>query len=157
MLGICITCLLLCVCMTLDYADDETITNINETLLETNTSNMIIVNDSAYIPNGKYPSVIEGKSSDKIYTVKVKSKGNVKKLPTIGMYAKPSCGCRYSYTWHYRTFINYCPNCRHYGTLRRNPKGVPEREYTCSRCSSDFCGCCGKEKYSWSHVYLRMA
>ena len=64
--GIIITCLLLCVCMAFDYADDETISNINESMMETNTSDVIVVNDTSYVLNSKQSSVIEGKSSDKI-------------------------------------------------------------------------------------------
>lgn len=77
-----------------------------------------------------------------------------KKKPLISMWAKPSCGCRYSYTWHKKTFVDYCPHCKHYSCLRKNPKGVPENEYTCGVCGADYCGCCGKEKYSWSRYYL---
>ena len=158
LIGIMIVTLLLMVCITVDYADDNiTIENINDSVKQTNTSKVEILNGTQYVKGNDNESYFIAKTSDKIHTVKDKNKENVKKLPTISMYAKPSCGCRHSYTWHYRTFVNYCPNCGHYMTLRRNPKGVPEKEFTCSRCSSDFCGVCGKEKYSWSHVYLRMA
>ena len=130
---------LLClgVCAGFDYADD--------TIDNTDTAKEIVVNNSSYVKLKDGSSYFVAKSSDKIHY----------KYPVIGMYAKPSCGCKYRYCWHYREFVNYCPNCHHYGTLRKNPKGVPEREYTCKRCSSDFCGVCGKEKYSWSRVYLR--
>jgi len=77
--------------------------------------------------------------------------------PTISMWAKPSVKCGYPYKWYYRTFIDYCPNCGHYNCLLKNPKGVPENEYTCAICDSDFDGVVGKEKYSWSNVYLRRA
>ena len=79
------------------------------------------------------------------------------KLPLISMWAKPSVRCGYPYKWYYRTFIDYCPNCKHYNALLKNPKGVPENEYTCRFCDSDFDGVVGKEKYSWSKVYLRRA
>lgn len=134
--------LLLSICVTVDYAD-ETITADNLTAKQVcekfNRSDVIIVDDTQDAGVAKLQKVVTEKP----------------KIPIIGMYAKPSCGCRYRYTWHYREFVNYCPNCGHYGTLRKNPKGVPEKEYTCHRCSSDFCGCCGKEKYSWSKVYLK--
>ena len=145
LLGIIIVLLLLGVCVSIDYADDG-ISNLNESSLsEDAPKGAILVNNSTPVAVNDKAKVIVVKSSDVVHYVH----------PIIGMYAKPSCGCRYSYRWHYREFINYCPNCHHYGTLRKNPKGVPEREYTCSRCSSDFCGVCGKEKYSWSRVYLR--
>ena len=143
--GIFIVCLLLILCISIDYADNTTITNLKDTTNDINLSEVILVNSSTVIGVNESASNIVVKTSDKIYT----------KYSIIGMYAKPSCGCRHSYTWHYREFVNYCPNCHYYGTLRKNPKGVPEREYTCCRCSSDFCGVCGKEKYSWSRVYLR--
>ena len=138
--GILIVFLLLCICVTVDYADE----NI--------TANATVLNDTnCTLVNGTHYSLCDDSGIAKVHKVVVEKP----KYPLISMWAKPSCGCNYRYTWHYRTFINYCPNCHHYGTLRKNPKGVPEREYTCKRCSSDFCGCCGKEKYSWSRVYLR--
>ena len=136
--------LLLSICMTVDYADE--INNQNESSYnKTLVKGAIVTNNSSIMYVKSSANVIVPKTSDRIHY----------EHSIIGMYAKPSCGCRYSYRWHYREFINYCPNCHHYGTLRKNPKGVPEREYTCHRCSSDFCGVCGKEKYSWSRVYLR--
>ena len=138
--------LLLGVCVSIDYAD----TNITITNNKTTTSSVKVNDTSKVLLVNESDTYFTVKSSDKVHMV-------APKYPIIGMYAKPSCGCRYGYYWHYREFINYCPNCYHYGTLRCNPKGVPEREYTCARCSSDFCGVCGKEKYSWSSVYLRRA
>ena len=140
--------LLLSVCMTVDYADNAPIKVIKNQTNYSDSSEYISINNDGIVAVNDTTHTLVGKSSDKIHTIK-------QKHSIIGMYAKPSCGCRHSYTWHYREFVNYCPNCHHYGTLRKNPKGVPEREYTCSRCSSDFCGVCGKEKYSWSRVYLR--
>ena len=151
LLGIFVVTLLLMVCVSIDYADtlnNDTITNINSSTLQIDTSKFIIVNDSSVVGLNESASVIIGKSSDKIYTVK-------QKYPTISMWAKPSCGCRYKYTWHYRTFVNYCPHCKKYGVLRKNPKGVYEKEYTCVVDDCDYCAVCGKEKYSWSRVYLR--
>jgi len=136
--------LLLGVCIHIDYAANESdmiIAENNQTL----QTNCTFINGT-YYSNG----ITKG------HNIVIKTNERVHyEHPLIGMYAKPSCGCNHKYTWHYRTFINYCPNCHHYGTLRKNPKGVPEREYTCARCSSDFCGVCGKEKFSWSNVYLK--
>lgn len=143
LIGIAITLLLLIVCVGVDYADDNIITNIHNGTVD----NAIMPNNTSVIGVNESAHLIVVKNTDKLYH----DNG------VIGMWAKPSCGCRYSYTWHYREFINYCPNCHYYGNLRKNPKGVYEKEYTCSRCSSDFCGVCGKEKYSWSKVYLRKA
>ena len=145
---IIITCLLLCVCITVDYADDETITNINESTLEINTSNVIIINDSTYIPNDKYPSVIEGKSSDKIYTIKEKTT-KINKYPKITVKGYPTCyTCWKSVKYHKgkTSYINYCPNCKRYNTLLDNPKHVMDGEITCSKCDCDFCCYCGRDK-----------
>ena len=144
--GIVFVLILLILCMAVDSATDNITVTSNKTIGSSvkvnNTTKVLCVNES--------DTYFVVKSSDKIHTI-------APKYPIIVMYAKPSCGCRYSYTWHYKEFINYCPNCHHYGTLRKNPKCVPEHEYTCARCSGDFCGVCGKEKYSWSSVYLRGA
>lgn len=143
--------LLLSLCVSVDYASNDTINNINKS--EMKESNCTLVNGTYY----------DNRILDQTQS-KIKSFGKIHKVyPTISMYAKPSCRCGkyYKYTWHYREFINYCPHCHNYGTLVKNPKGVPEREYTCSMkrggCDSDFCGNCGKTKYSWSNVYLRRA
>ena len=149
---ICIglTCLLLCVCIAVDYADDnDTITNINESIKETNTSEVIVVNDTSYVLNSKYPSAIEGKSSDKIYTVKEKTTKKIKKHPMITVTGYPTCyTCWRTVRYHKvkTSYINYCPNCRRYGTLRDNPKHVRDGEITCSRCDCDFCCYCGRDK-----------
>ena len=138
---------LLCVCITVDYADDNvTVTNENNGTCDVkcnDTSKVLFVNESN--------SSFIAKSNDTIHTI-------APKYPIVGMYAKPSCGCHYSYKyWYYREFVNYCPNCHHYNVLLKNPKGTYEREWTCKRCSSDFCGVCGKEKIGYSKVYLRRA
>lgn len=146
-IAIIIVLLLLGVCVSVDYADNITITNVpNQTSIMDNKS-IILPNDTSVIGVNKSTHTFVGKSSDKIYY----------KYPTISMLAKPSCGCRYSYTWHKYTFINYCPHCHRYGALLKNPKWVYEREYTCRYDDCDYCAVCGKEKYSWSNVYLRRA
>lgn len=72
-----------------------------------------------------------------------------KKVPKINMKAKPSCRfCKdLKYKWYDKTFINYCPHCKKYNTLRKNPKRVYEKEYTCSKCGADYCGVCGHDKH----------
>ena len=59
-----------------------------------------------------------------------------------------------NYIYHTATFVNYCPRCHSYGTLKFNPKGVPEGEWTCSKCNSDYCAADGQEKISGSHYSL---
>ena len=138
--------LLLGVCVSMDYADTNITITSNKTVASqvkvNNTDGVLLVNESN--------SSFIAKSSDKIHRI-------APKYPVISMWAKPSCGCRYSYTWHKYTFINYCPHCHKYGVLRKNPKGVYEREYTCCIDDCDYCAVCGKEKYSYSHYYLRRA
>ena len=151
LVGIAIVLLLLCVCVSVDYASNDTISNMNKTTMAKNVpKGAIIVNNSSVVAVNHTANVIVGKHNDVIHTIKPK-------YPTIGMWAKPSVRCGYAYRWYYRTWVNYCPNCHRYNSLLKNPKGVPEREYTCKYCDSDFCGVTGKEKYSWSHKYLRKA
>ena len=147
--GILVLLILLVVCISFDYADNNTVSN-NATKVKINYTR---VNGTYYVDLHNN-SMIVPKKSDKIHTVKNKTKKVEKKLPTISMWAKPSVRCGYPYKWYYRTFIDYCPNCKHYNCLLKNPKRVPENEYTCAICDSDFDGVVGKEKYSWSNVYL---
>ena len=144
--GICIVVLLLLVCVSVDYAANDTITAEPEQI---NTTNCTVINGVHY--DNRIISKDKGVAKlHKVVTVKPK-------LPLISMWAKPSVRSGYAYKWYYRTFINYCPNCHRYNSLLKNPKCVPEREYTCKFCDSDFCGVTGKEKYSWSSKYLRRA
>ena len=146
MIGIFIVSVLLCVCVSVDYAANDTITAEPEKM---NTTNCTLIGGVHY--DNKIISKDKGVA--KLHKVVIEKP----KLPLISMWAKPSVRSGYAYKWYYRTFINYCPNCHRYNSLLKNPKGVPEREYTCKYCSSDFCGVTGKEKYSWSRVYLRKA
>lgn len=114
-----------------------------------NTSEIIFIdeNNNAYVRNESY---ITPSSSDIVIEKKPQK-------PIITITARPSCGCRYSYKWRTNSFINYCPHCRHYGVLYNAYKwqAKHEQELTCKRCGADYCGQCGKEKYSWSRYYLR--
>ena len=152
-IGIAIVSLLLVLCV----ATDSATTLNNEKDSQYNLSkDTILVNNSSYIALNGNDSYFVAKSTDKVYINKTTNK---KKTPTITMTGKPSCGCKYSYTWHTRTYINYCPNCHHYNCLGNKHKYNArfEQEISCYNCDSDFCICCGKEKYSWSRVYLRRA
>ena len=151
---IVIVSLLLALCVAVDYA-----TNDNEIITSNETATAIPENTT--IINGSYvldKDVGIAKTDGKLYTDKsVKTKKT--KAPRITITSKPSCGCNYGYWWHTNTFVNYCPYCHKYGTLYNAHKYPAryEQELTCRRCGSDWCGCCGKEKYSWSRVYLRRA
>ena len=134
--------LLLSVCTTVDYADE----NI--------TANATVLNDTnCTLVNGTHYSLCDDSGIAKVHKVVVEKP----KYPLISMWAKPSVRSNYAYKWYYKTFIDYCPHCHHYNVLLKNPKGVPEREYTCRRCGADYCVVTGKEKYSYSRYYLRRA
>ena len=119
--------------------------------------NMIVdISNTTIVDNG---SDGWATTDGKVYSTKRKdnkTKKKSKKLPTISMWAKPSIR-GYGYSWHKVRFIDYCPNCKHYNALLKNPKGVYEREYTCKYCDSDYCAVTGKEKFDWSKVYLLKA
>lgn len=143
-IGIFIVLLLLSVCVCVDYADTDINNTMNYTIKANSTDEVLLANTSIIEPNP---------AKDKVYRVKKTVKDY--KLPLVTITAKPSVRSGYAYKWYTMTWVDYCPNCHHYNCLLINPKGVPERELTCSFCSSDFCGVTGKEKYSWSRVYLR--
>lgn len=168
LIGILIILILLCICITIDSASDtDTITNTNEFALEDMPKNVVVVNES-YAPSKNSGQAV---SDGKIYTDKkvkdnktVKHKNKAKKnKQTITMTGRPSCSrCarnHCSYTWRTKTYLNYCPNCKHYNCLGNKHKSgsVHEQEITCFHCDSDFCINCGKEKYAWSRVYLAKA
>lgn len=112
---------------------------------ELNNSNMKLINGTYYFLPNESNEIITIKHNDKLHT----------ELPTISMWAKPSCNCRHYYgKWYKNTFIDYCPHCHKYNVLMKNPKGVYEKEYTCRICNADYCAVCGKEKYNWSKYYL---
>ena len=146
-LSIIFVLLLLSVCVSVDYAANDTITAEQE---EQNTTNCTLLGGVHY--DNK---IVENKTVGvaKLHKVIIEKP----KLPIISMWAKPSVRSSYSYRWYKKTFIDYCPHCHYYGVLLKNPKGVPEREYTCRRCGADYCAVTGKEKFSWSHYYLRRA
>lgn len=135
--------------MAIDYADDSIVVSANQS--QVNVTNCTLVNGV------HYDDVIVNRSKNHIHSYNVVS---VKPhYPIVSIVAKPSCGCRHSYTWHKRSFIDYCPHCHHYNCLVNKHKWQSryEQELTCKYCDSDFCGVCGKTKYSWSRTYLRRA
>lgn len=144
--GIIVVSLMLLCCIAVDYADEPIVVTENQTTYN-NTTDAVVLNDSFH--SEKATGVA------KLQNVVVKKP----KLPLIRITAKPSCGCRYSYRWHTRTFVNYCPYCHRYSVLTNLHKHPAryEQEISCRRCSADFCGVCGKEKYGWSRKYLRRA
>lgn len=153
---IVVVSLLLALCVCVDYAANAT----NDTIISNDTDN--VIPENVIFINGSYVDLDNSsgiaKTDGKIYTdKKVKVKKNVKKVRTVSMYAKPSCGCHYKYTWHKYSFMDHCPNCgRDNCLVNRHKYGARyEQEWTCKYCDSDYCAVCGKEKFSWSHSYLK--
>ena len=154
---IIIISLLLALCVAVDYATSSEVNNIDSSMLEIQDKSIIVVNDSSDLYSNGTAIMVLNSSGGKVHIDKSEKSEKSKKLPTISMWAKPSVRSGYSYRWYKFTWIDYCPNCHHYNCLLKNPKGVPEMEYTCKHCDSDFCAVTGKEKYSWSRVYLTRA
>lgn len=147
--GIFIVIVLLAICVSVDYADDNITVTANQS--EVNVTNCTEINGI------HYDTVIVNRSKNHIHSYNVVS---VKPhYPIVSIVAKPSCGCNHKYTWHKRSFIDYCPHCHHYNCLVNKHKWQSryEQELSCKYCDSDFCGVCGKTKYSWSRTYLRRA
>ena len=91
-----------------------------------------------------------------------------KKHKEIISIAKPSGpdARNYAYRWYRTVFKNYCPFCKKWGTLRFDggkktkcissqkdglgykPSVQHEKEITCIKCDSDFCGVTGAEKWN---------
>ena len=148
LLGIFIISALLVCCIAADSADEI---NVNKTGLPRNMpKDTIILNNNSVAANDSL-GIIKVKSSDLVH---IKPK-----YPTITITARPSVKSGYAYRWYTTTWINYCPHCHRYGVLRNVHKWQAryEQELTCTRCGADYCGVVGKEKYSWSKVYLRRA
>ena len=135
--------------MAIDYADDNIVVSANHSQMN--------VSNCTEISGVHYDNVIVNRSKGYIGNYNVVS---VKPhYPVVTIVAKPSCGCNNGYSWHKRSFVDYCPHCHNYNCLVNKHKWQSryEQELTCKYCDSDFCGVCGKTKYSWSRVYLRRA
>ncbi len=135
-----------------------------------------IVNDNKYYNNTSVKNNDTIKYNGTYYiemnnTGKAIKNETVKLKPiydTVTITAKPSCGCnyrhpnKYKYKWYTKTFVNYCPKCHKYGTLRNVHKSTAKYEYelTCDMrlggCDADYCGVCGKDKFSWSNYRIQL-
>lgn len=90
------------------------------------------------------------------------SKGEVsaksKKSSSIRVTAKCSCSLLDDYSLHKAKWINYCPQCHKYGTLKfTRGGGCPEGMLYCTNCDADFCSVHGKEHVYGGATYLRSA
>ena len=70
--------------------------------------------------------------------------------------AKPSVDDGLAYRNYDSCFLNYCPVCKNYGTLKFNPKHVAEGEWTCGHCDSDFDATKGKVKLNGVSTHLTL-
>ena len=147
--GIVFVLILLALCVAVDSADESIV--INESTLADNVPNgAILSNNSTIVAVNNRSSIIVAKHSDVIHTIKPK-------YPIVSMWARPSVRCNLPYKWYYRSFVDYCPHCHRYNVLydAHKPQAKYEHEWTCRRCGADYDAVIGKEKYSWSHYYLR--
>ena len=146
LLSIIFVLLLLSVCAGVDYADEDI--TVNQTI--NNDTNCTLVNDTHYSHE-----IIHENGVARIHKVVIEKP----KYPIVSMWARPSVRCSLPYKWYYRSFIDYCPHCKRYGVLYDAHKYQArfEHEWTCRRCGADYDAVIGKEKYSWSHYYLRRA
>lgn len=139
--------------MSVDYATNYT---QDDVIVANQTLNMSNLTNVTYL-NGTHYALDNNTGVAKLHKIVVEKP----KYPIVTITAKPSCGCgkHYSYRWRTRTFVDYCPYCHRYGVLRNvhKPQAKWEQELTCTHCGGDYCGNCGKEKYSWSRYYLRRA
>ena len=152
MIGIIFVIILLSICVTVDWADNNTtVTNMNETE-KVNLTNYTMVDGAKFVDLNNSSGIAKIHNNGKVIIEKPK-------VPLITATGKPSCGCGGSYTWRTRTYVNYCPHCHRYNVLYDAHKWQAryEKELTCRHCGADYCISCGKEKYSWSKVYLRKA
>lgn len=141
--------LLLCICIAVDYATNDTITNIKNSTMEINTSNMVVSNNSTIIDVNDSASIITVKKTDKIYTIHKKTTKRIQKIGRITVTGYPTCYTCWrnvKYRKAKRSYVNYCPNCKSYGVLLNNPKKVVDGEITCRKCDCDFCCYCGRDK-----------
>ena len=155
-IGIIIMIIILLVCVHIDNATDIT-SSANKTTSNLTPQEMKI-NETYYVSMNKTGKAVKNE------TVKAEPD-----LPIVSITAKPSCGCnyrnsgKYKYKWYTTSFINHCPKCGKWGTLRNMYKPTAKYEYelTCDMrlggCDADYCGVCGKDKFSWSHYYITLA
>lgn len=140
--------ILLCFCVAIDYADtDVTVTDNSSSDVE--LTNTTLVGGTHYVlANGT--GIARVQNGGKVIVEKPR-------YPIVSMWARPSVRCNLPYKWYYRSFVDYCPHCHRYNVLydAHKPQARHEHEWTCRRCGADYDAVIGKEKYSWSHYYLR--
>lgn len=149
-MGILLILIIFLLGITVDYAANDTVSVESENT-RLNTSGTLIDGEYYVLPNSSGKAVKDNKT----HTVK-------QKINIVDIVAKPSCGCnyrepnKYKYKWYNSSFIDYCPKCGHYNVLKNvyKPTAKYEYELTCTHCDADYCGVCGKDKFSWSHYYI---
>lgn len=136
--------------MALDSADEDIVVTANQSNIS--VSNCTLVGGVHYDDRILDKNVTGIAKVHKIVHIKPK-------YPVVSMWARPSVRCSLPYKWYYRSFVDYCPHCKRYNVLydAHKPQAKWEHEWTCKRCGADYDAVIGKEKYSWSHYYLRRA
>lgn len=141
LIGILFVSLLLLVCVGIDYADNITVSNMDNVSDDVNLTNTTLIGDTHYVLDDNQ-GIAQVQNGGKILVEKPK----YALITVVGYPTCYTCWKSMKYMKMKRTYINYCPNCRRYGVLRDNPKKVADGEITCSRCDCDFCVCCGRDK-----------
>ena len=155
-MGLVLLLIILCCGIGLAYSVNVT-SNNNYSNTSVDNGDVVMINGTYYIGMNKTGKAVKNE------TVTIK-----KTVDIVPITAKPSCGCnyrhpdQYKYKWYTKSFINYCPKCHKYGTLRNvyKPTARYEYELTCDMklggCDADYCGVCGKDKFSWSNARITL-
>ena len=89
---------------------------------------------------------------------KTNAKSKIKESNILSVQSKCSCSLYKDYKMHSAKWVNYCPQCHKYGTLKFTKGGdSPEGMIYCTNCDADFCGVHGKEHVYGRSTYLRHA
>lgn len=92
------------------------------------------------------------------YISEANAKSKIKRGNLLSVRGKCSCSLLTDYKMHRAKWLNYCPQCHKYGTLRfTRGGGCPEGMLYCTRCDADFCVVHGKEHVYGGAKYLRSA
>lgn len=99
---------------------------------------------------------VYGVNEDNAISSKINAKSKIKKSNVLSVQGKCSCSLMSDYIKHGAEWVNYCPQCHKYGTLRfTTGGGCPEGMIYCTRCDADFCAVHGKEHVYEGSTYLR--
>ncbi len=98
---------------------------------------------------------VYGVNEDNTISSKTNAKSKIKKSNELSVQGKCSCSLYSDYETHRAIWINYCPQCHKYGTLRFTRGGdSPEGMLYCTCCDADYCVVHGKEHVTYNPKYL---